>query len=308
MPTQPQTYAIPTAVPNTTPMVPVSQTAVPMGVPVNQPAMPASAPAVVVAQPTAGTIHAGLPAQQTVVLGYDPFNTLMSLNGVIVEQKPQYIEGLTGYQQENVYYIYPLSADGKVTDNMPLLFIAKETSECCTRQCCTNDRPFELDVLTPANQTILHVVRPFKCQCCCFNLPEISVYFPNDLNTPIGSCKNKFSCFNDLFTIYDNQEMPLLTIHGECCQLSKFCFCPMEGCNTIHFDIFNQRTNQQGLIDKKWSSCVREAFSNADTFVVVFPPQSTLAERVLILASTFLIDFMYFEQNDDQDTTNDYSR
>ena len=78
MPTQPQTYAIPTAVPNTTPMVPVPQTAVPMGVPVNQPAMPASAPAVVVAQPTAGTIHAGLPAQQTVVLGYDPFNTLMS--------------------------------------------------------------------------------------------------------------------------------------------------------------------------------------------------------------------------------------
>lgn len=78
MPTQPQTYAIPTAVPNTTPMVPVPQTAAPMGVPVNQPAMPASAPAVVVAQPTAGTIHAGLPAQQTVVLGYDPFNTLMS--------------------------------------------------------------------------------------------------------------------------------------------------------------------------------------------------------------------------------------
>lgn len=62
--------------------------------------------------------------------------------------------------------------------------------------------------------------------------------------------------------------MPLLTIHGECCQLSKFCFCPMEGCNTIHFDIFNQRTNQQGLIDKKWSSCVREAVFLFRFFVI----------------------------------------
>ena len=37
-------------------------------------------------------------------------------------------------------------------------------------------------------------------------------------------------------------------------------------------------------------------FTNADTFTILFPPESTLHERLLLLAATFLLNLMFFER------------
>uniref|UniRef100_A0A8R1I7W1 Phospholipid scramblase n=1 Tax=Caenorhabditis japonica TaxID=281687 RepID=A0A8R1I7W1_CAEJA len=51
-----------------------------------------------------------------------------------------------------------------------------------------------------------------------------------------------------------------------------------------------------GAITKKWGGCCREAFTDADTFMVGFPGDLDVKLKGVLLGATFLIDFMEFEQ------------
>ncbi len=53
-----------------------------------------------------------------------------------------------------------------------------------------------------------------------------------------------------------------------------------------------------GSVRKKWSGVLREAFSDADTFGVVYEQHVPEELRKILLVATFLIDFTYFENND----------
>ena len=46
------------------------------------------------------------------------------------------------------------------------------------------------------------------------------------------------------------------------------------------------------------SGLMKEAFTDADTFGVQFGPSMPENHRALILAATFLIDFLYFEDRE----------
>ncbi|KAK8803210.1 hypothetical protein WA158_000904 [Blastocystis sp. Blastoise] len=191
---------------------------------------------------------------------------------------------------------------------MQPIFLAVEDSECCQRQMCGSAREFTMFIKTSTGQDILMMHRPFKCQlCACCNLPELSSYFPNNTEVPIGKICADFDCCDDKFTIYDHNEMPIMSVHGDCCQMGKFCHFPCEGFDTIHYSILNTASGQEGAVDKKFSSFTRELLSDADNFIVVFPPNSTLNERVLVLSSTFLIDFMYFEKDSNDKQDNNFS-
>ena len=108
-----------------------------------------------------------------------------------------------------------------------------------------------------------------------------------------------------------------MSIQGSCCQPGEFCFLPMSPCNEIVYNVTNHRTGTTGTIKRKWDtwarSLVREIehcdvqFTNADTFTVTFPPDSTLHERILLLAATLLINIMYFEQHKNNDSSSSSS-
>jgi hypothetical protein len=49
-----------------------------------------------------------------------------------------------------------------------------------------------------------------------------------------------------------------------------------------------------GRIEKRWSGFLREAFTDADTFLVTLPPRD-LALRQLVLAAAVLVDFLWWE-------------
>ena len=51
------------------------------------------------------------------------------------------------------------------------------------------------------------------------------------------------------------------------------------------------------LISEKWMGCFKEALTDADNFIIDFNDGLPLETKVLIFASTFLIDMMYFEMN-----------
>ena len=69
----------------------------------------------------------------------------------------------------------------------------------------------------------------------------------------------------------------------------------------MRFDILNTTTNSVGFIKKIFSGFVKEAFTDADSFVLSFPPDATVQQKMLLLGSVFLLDFMYFESNQSND-------
>lgn len=51
-----------------------------------------------------------------------------------------------------------------------------------------------------------------------------------------------------------------------------------------------------GRIEKRWSGLGRELFTDADTYLLAFPPDAGALLRRLLLAAAILVDYSWFEQ------------
>ena len=66
----------------------------------------------------------------------------------------------------------------------------------------------------------------------------------------------------------------------------------------VPFEVTSTENGSQvATITKLWSGCCREAVLDADNFVIDFNFNMSVEEKALILATAFLIDLMYFENN-----------
>ena len=105
-----------------------------------------------------------------------------------------------------------------------------------------------------------------------------------DSPTSIGKIERTWAWFYRTFNILDDQGRVLFQLQGSF-------FGPWT------FYIYS---NGQvvGHIRKKWSGLAQEIFTDADNFGVDFPVSLDLNAKSLLVAAVFLIDFMYFEDND----------
>lgn len=69
---------------------------------------------------------------------------------------------------------------------------------------------------------------------------------------------------------------------------------------SVTFDVINPSTQSVGYIKKIFSGFAKELLTDADSFVLSFPPDATVDHKMLLLGSVFLIDFMFFEDNKDR--------
>ena len=60
----------------------------------------------------------------------------------------------------------------------------------------------------------------------------------------------------------------------------------------------SQRGRSVGTLRKEWSGLIQELTTDADNFSVQLPKEMSSAHKALILSAAFLIDFMFFEDND----------
>ena len=71
----------------------------------------------------------------------------------------------------------------------------------------------------------------------------------------------------------------------------------IECCNDIDFEVLTLDGEQQiGKITKQWSGALTEIFTDADNFGITFPMDLDVKVKATLLGAVFLIDFMYFEQ------------
>ena len=208
---------------------------------------------------------------------------LATLDRVFVKQKVELLEAFTSFETNNRYHI--LDAQGRQ------IFKAKEDTDCCTRQCCGNIRPFDMKLKDGNDQEIIHFQRPLACGSCCFPCCLQSLEVESPPGNVIGTVKQKWSILYPKYNIKDETGKTIYYIEGPCCTCSCF--------GDVDFKIYDgsDHSKEVGRIAKKWSGLAKEYFTDADNFGITFPPGANAKMKATLLGASMLIDFMYFERD-----------
>ncbi len=119
--------------------------------------------------------YGGPPPQQ---MGMQPLNVppgleyLLQVDHLIVKQKVEWLEALFGCETKNKYKIMNVNGEQ--------IYEAEEETDCCTRNFCGPNRPFDLEIRDSQGNELIHLYRPFRsksCLCPCF-LQVMEVYSP----------------------------------------------------------------------------------------------------------------------------------
>ncbi len=192
---------------------------------------------------------------------------LKTVDSVIVQQKKELGEILTGFETKNKYAVMD-------TSNQQLCWAAEESS-VLARLLLKTLRPFTMHILSMEGRSVMTTENPFR-----FYFHEMSVF--NPAGKLLGKIRREFSLFTKKFKVEDAQGVPLYDICAPALHPWTF---------TI-----SQNGAEAGEILKKWSGLGKEAFTDADNFSVRFPQGSNEEQKATLLGALFLIDMVYFEQ------------
>ena len=199
-------------------------------------------------------------------------DVLDDVQRLFVKQHVEMFEAMTGWETANSYSV--LNERGQP------IYTVSEESGACMRQCCKSNRSFVLHIQDLDNRPVLTVERPYR-----FYWQEILVRSPDD-GSVLGTVTRSFALFSRTFEVWSHNGQHLFNI-------SSPLFSPWT------FYLTDPRTQAQlGTVQKKWSGLAQELFTDADNFGIEFPRNLPRSSKSLLLAAVFLIDFMYFEDND----------
>jgi hypothetical protein len=117
-----------------------------------------------------------------------------------------------------------------------------------------------------------------------------------------GRVFEPFTCCDPLFYVYDSRESLRWKIHTDYCQCGVCYRGGMGKCHEVIFPIYSYDKQifdpimSEGFI-KKCFGGIKEIYSDADTFELLFPLNSTPEERLMLIGAVLMIDYRYYEDN-----------
>ena len=192
---------------------------------------------------------------------------LASATGLVVSQRKEWGEILSGFETKNRYAVQDLSGN--------LVYqAAEEDGSMLLRMFLKALRPFSMAILTQSGQRVLSVVRPFR-----FYFHHADVYDAG--GRLLGSIQRRFSLVRRIYSVSDASGREAFELFGP----------------ILHPWTFQIRQGgvECGKITKKWSGLGKEMFTDADNFAVTFPAEWHVEVKALFLGAVFLIDFVHFE-------------
>lgn len=196
---------------------------------------------------------------------------LSTISSLVVSQQKEWGEIVTGFETRNRYAVSDESGRG-------LYLAAEEAGSTLLRWFLKALRPFTIAVLTPEGRPVLRITRPFRFY---FHRVEVA----DSQGAPLGAIERRFSILRRIYSVFDSSGQEIYQLFG-----------PL-----LHpwtFEIRNDRGGH-GKITKEWSGLLKEGFTDADNFGVVFPADWTARLKALFLGAVFLIDFVHFENTGD---------
>ena len=238
----------------------------------------------------------------------DVFKELAENQEVVVEQKIELLEVLSGCETANRYNVYLLDKD-KVKK---FLFKCKEQSSWFCRNCCPSSmRSFDLKMVHILNsikkinykKTIADFQRDFQCTCFCGCRPKMDGYIlelgEKKNKKSIGSLTELFGCNSHLLVYGANNEVRW-RIYAEYCQMGFCCRDTSIGkCYEVDFWIYDANSDMTkhkpvGNIHKVFKG-LSELMTDSDAFILTFPKKATPIERLMLIGAVIMIDYRYYE-------------
>jgi len=241
--------------------------------------------------------------------------------GILMRQRMDLLEALTGWEQRNKYQVATKPHDKgdnpsewedetfrKQLKHGHLLTL-KEESECCARQLCRPRHTLSIkikggDDTKVEGETLAEFDRPFKCTllCCCtlFNPQVLTISIKGAQN---GRVIQHWPCMNNLFVchrywrVVDGSGKDVYMIRDDFCCNQNMC-APSICCPARHLDILTPDMNTKvGSIIDVFPGCnVRGCFGTADNYILNFPDTATPADKLNLLGALILIEYMVFEK------------
>ena len=194
-------------------------------------------------------------------------NELAVANTLVISQKKEWGEIVTGFETKNKYAI--LDELGNI------LYQAQEQGgSFLARWFLKALRPFQILMTRPDSTQALQIERPFR-----FYFHKIDVKTGD--GKLLGTVEREWSWIHRLFRVANAQGQEICKLHGPL-------FHPWT------FEI-RQHDREVGKITKKWSGLLKEGFTDTDNFAAVLPPGMPVEQKGVLLGAVFLIDFVYFE-------------
>ncbi|XP_059169955.1 phospholipid scramblase 2-like [Physella acuta] len=248
---------------------------------------PPPGPVVMIQEPVAMVMASGPPLPQG--LEY-----LSKLNQVIIKQDVELLEAIVGFETQNSYKLFNSAGQQ--------CYSAFEKSNCCARQCCGNNRCFEMIVTDNFNQMVFSVYRPYKfckyhpcCACCGICQDDVRISAPD--SSPLGKVHQRCSIIKPRYYVLDHNSQSQCEIVGPICQCTLCC-------KSVEFTVRSIHDHKKiGAISKYRGDIIQELFTDADTFGVTFPIDLDVRTKATLIGAVFLIDFMFFEDPPKQKVT-----
>ncbi|XP_064454751.1 phospholipid scramblase 1-like isoform X2 [Ornithodoros turicata] len=186
---------------------------------------------------------------------------LTLIDQVAIQQHPAMIEGFTAFERHNKYIAMNARAQ-------PVYLMA--------------------EVVDYKGDEVMRLLRPMRCQFCCFMscLQRIEVEAPP--GTRIGFVAQDWTVCTPCFSIYDSTGRAVLGVVG------PFCPAGVMGRN-FTFQVLTLGGLEIGIICKRWEGFVKESFTDPEIFGVSFPLDLDVHLKAVLIACAMLIDFVYFE-------------
>ena len=135
--------------------------------------------------------------------GHEPVLTglgpLKSTSQLMIKQKVQLFEAMTGCEQENRFTI---SGPGE-----EILYWAMEHSGCWQRFWCGNVRSFDMTISDQTTNEVMRFYRPLTCQgcCCSFCYPHCTQALTVAVNgETVGTVRERATWLEPVYHIFDS--------------------------------------------------------------------------------------------------------
>lgn len=179
---------------------------------------------------------------------------------------------LLGFETRNKYQI--IDDDGK-----PVAYAAEQSTGLggtILRQILGHWRAFSVIIFDQNKKPLYEMQFPFRWFWK-------TLYLSTPEGRRIGHLQQRFAIFRKKFDVYDVNGRLLANINS-----SFFRFWTFE---------FQNNGRSIGKIQKKWSGMLSEIFTDKDNFVVTFNSELEEDKRALMLATSIMVDIIYFENN-----------
>jgi len=194
------------------------------------------------------------------------------------------------------------------------VMMAEETSSCLLRLVLGGYHPWTIAVRgqDPATGGVLATNAPavkhdrplrlpmMPCKCCCFQeVQHMEATDGRPLGTTVEQC---YVCVPRFHVKKSDGDVEYVLSQPTCCGGAVVDLCAEGFCNCrVPFYVYDpkstvyEKDNMLGKIVKVWSGLFKEAFTEADTFEVTFPPGAASASKARLMGSLFLINQLGYE-------------